>query len=110
MHAPVRLAMAVRTAACLAPIPAHVDSGSIHIVYVRSESSGSDRGGNRTVNNEYGTTVDSTSRAKSLLGCNLEDNALHEYGFSITLKALSSVGLHNRKWRNTSKNNCWGHA
>lgn len=84
------------TAATLAlAAPAAEAAGSVHLAKIYYDSPGTDRGSDASLNAEWVTITNSTSRAVSLKGWTLTDAANHKYTFgSYSLGAGKTVKVH----------------
>lgn len=84
---------------------------AVRIVRVQYDSPGSDTGSNSSVNSEYVVIKNAGSRAKSLTGWTLRDNASHVYKFgTYTLRAGRTVTIHTGRGSNTASHRYWGEA
>ncbi|MFJ4849765.1 lamin tail domain-containing protein [Streptomyces sp. NPDC088733] len=94
------------TAAALAlGAPAAEAAGSVHLAKIYYNSPGADRGSAASLNAEWVTITNSTSRAVSLKGWTLTDASRHTYTFgAYSLGAGKTVKVHTGSGRNTAGN------
>lgn len=78
-------------------------AGSVHLTEIYYNSPGPDTGSNASLNAEWVTIKNSTSRAVSLKGWTLTDASRHTYAFpAVTLGAGRTVKIHTGHGTNRS--------
>jgi hypothetical protein len=83
-------------------VPAQA-AGSVHIAKIYYNSPGSDNRSNASLNAEWVTITNSTSRAVSLKGWTLTDASRHKYTFgTYTLGAGNTVKIHTGTGNDTT--------
>ncbi|MGW3242717.1 lamin tail domain-containing protein [Streptomyces sp. NPDC001070] len=91
------------TAPALVAAPAAEAAGSVHIATIYYDSPGSDNRSNKSLNGEWVTITNSTSRAVSLKGWTLTDASRHAYTFgAYTLGARKTVKVRTGSGDDTS--------
>ncbi|MGW7519331.1 lamin tail domain-containing protein [Streptomyces sp. NPDC054796] len=107
---PAAAAGAAAVLALTLAAPAQAAS-AVQFRYFRYDSPGSDRGGNSSVNAEYFTLKNVSSRSVSLKGYTVKDSAGYKYTFgTFTLKSGKSVRVHTGKGTNKSTDRYWGRS
>src|SRR5262245_47130526 len=105
------VAASVLTAAAvpLAMPSAEAATYPLHFTRIYYDSPGKDDGSNASLNAEYVTIKNSSSKSRSLTGWTVRDKSGHVYKFgTFTLGAGKSVRIHTGKGTNTSTNRYWG--
>ncbi|MFF3558483.1 lamin tail domain-containing protein [Streptomyces sp. NPDC002574] len=85
--------------------PAAEAASSVHLAKIYYDSPGVDRGSDASLNAEWVTITNSTSRAVSLKGWTLTDASNHKYTFgTYSLGAGKTVKVHTGPGRDTTGN------
>lgn len=102
--------VAVATAALSIPMTAHAtECNCVKFGVIQYDSPGRDTGSNASLNAEWVTIKNTTSRARTMTGWTLRDSEGNVYRFpSFTLRAGRSVRVHTGDGRRDGNDLYWG--